>query len=57
MIIKVIIKKYLKNLVNERFDQIKESTNEISHYDARKKIDDFHNNIEVFRKYNLIKWS
>ena len=55
MIIKVIIKKYLKNLVNERFDQIKESTNEINHYDARKKIDDFHNNIEVFRKYNLIK--
>ena len=49
MIIKIIIKKF-EELVKERFDEIKELTNEINHGDliyyfndntARKRFDDF----------------
>ena len=53
-----------EKLVKERFDEKKELTDEINydyltHYfkgnTARKKIDDFNNGIELFRKYNLVK--
>ena len=59
MIIKTIIKKSVKESVKEKFDGIKELTNEINHNDliyyfkgdtASKIFDSFNNGIELFRK-------
>ena len=52
-------KKIFDKLVKERFDEIKELTDEINQnylvyffkwYPARKRFDDFNNGIEIFRK-------
>ena len=55
MIIKIVIKKYLKNQLKKRFDEIKEITIEINQNSliynaARERFDDLNNGIEPFRK-------
>ena len=55
MIIKIIIKKYLKNQLKKRFDEIIEFTIEINQNSliynaAMERFDDFNNGIEPFRK-------
>ena len=58
MIIKIIIKKIFEEIVKERFDEIKELTNEINQNGltcyfkgnpATKRFDDFNNGIELFK--------
>ena len=56
---KIIIKKIFEELVKEKFDEIKELTNEINQNEliyyfkgntARRRFDDFNNDIELFEK-------
>ena len=58
-------KEIFEKLVNERFDEIKKSTNEINHDDltyhfkgntARKRFGDYNNGIKNFLK-NIIWWN
>ena len=57
MIIKIIIKNIFEELVKERFDEMKESINEVNQNDltyylkvntAKKRFDNFNNGIEFF---------
>ena len=59
MIIKIIIKNIFEELVKERFDEMKESINEVNQNDltyylkvntAKKRFDNFNNGIEFFLK-------
>ena len=59
MIIKIIIKNIFEELVKERFDEMKESINEVNQNDltyylkvntAKKRFDNFNNGIEFFFK-------
>ena len=59
-------KKMFEKLVKERFDEIIELTNEMNQNDliyylkgntARKRFDDFNNDIKLLKKQSLVKWS
>ena len=59
MIVKTIIKKIFEELVKEKFDEIKELSNEINQNEliycfkgntVRRRFDDFNNGIELFEK-------
>ena len=59
MIIKIIIKNIFEELVKERFDEMKESINEVNQNDltyylkvntAKKRFDNFNNGKEIFLK-------
>ena len=60
---KDIYKQIFDKIVKEKFDVIRELTNEINddyltYYfkgDTAKGFDDFNNGIELFKKYNLVK--
>ena len=62
---KSICKKIFDNAVKERFDEVKELTDEIDYSDLiyyfknnnSRNFNYFNNGIEVFKNYNLVKWS